>query len=541
MIAVLIALIGLFIRWIPVVTEYPIGGDAGQYYSQLAHYAETWPFAPTIMQYSGGLPSNADTLPILPWFMATFNRVFGMDLFLITQITPLIVVGLTTLVVYGLGVTVSGRKSVGLFASFLYTTSEFNLWIVYPAYNLRVEFGVLFISLFLLLVLRTVNQESQSQKRSLQFFGGLSLFFAIASHDYAMFAAAVIYGSLFFASLILVDRKTLDRVLSSLLQAGVIGFVLSLPILFFWEPFLLDRYFIVGARATLEGSSERELVGRAFLNGLPAFPLGYIVSLFGFMGAINILLSFWVKRNRTVGNLAIIVWLGSMFALANLYRLDIHVLDIARMMSYLVVPISVAAGLGIVEFLNWFQRYSNEFTILNGGKLIVPVVVGLLMVVQVYDSMMVADRSSSERPARAYLTADIVDAMIWLRDNSDEASIVFVPVLAPYVAGEYTAGFTGRATIFSIHPNVPFSDSKEYAMTLDAQRVLSLQDPAKSFEILNRYADEYIEGFAFIGKKNLRWANEHGANIHYHLLDSHYERVFENREIVIYRAYRVID
>lgn len=532
-----VASIGPLIRAIPLTSKYPIGGDSGQYFSLAAAYATSWPFIPSFVGIWGIIPSTSETFPLVPWIMAMLNRVFALDLYDVTKVTPLLVSGFAALAVYFLAKVVTGRRDISLLSALFYGTSKFNLWTVYPAYNLRAEIGVLFIALFFFVVLKQLDGKVRFAWSKNLFIGALLLSAVLASHDYGIFAAFIIFSSFFLVVLGAHGKKIVPVFLPTMLSTGVLGCVLSVPILSLWFPFITQRTMTVSGRLTSEGSLAREMVASHFFDNLPSFPYGYLVTLFGILGAVFILKAFLAPRGRTLGNCLLIAWTVTMFAGANAHYFDIFIVDPPRMMVYVVVPLSILAGQGVMEVLDWVRRVGEELRFSFFRGVIVTLILAMSVALQVQEAAMVTNLSITERPARPYLTEEIEEGMVWIKQNSEEDAIFFIPALAPYIAGEYLPGLTGRVQLFGLHPDVPLSDSAEYLKNLDAQIVMNLLDPQASLQVLERYSQRYPEGYILVGKKDLGWANAYGANVDYDRLSTHYTNVFENGEIVIYKAY----
>ncbi len=530
-----IVLLGPIIRWIPVTSKYPIGGDAGSYFTVAAAYAKTWPLFPATVPIIGNIPTGSEVLPLLSWLMAMLNRLFGLDLYTVTKITPLLICAFGSISIYLLAKQVTGRQDIGLIAALFYSTSKFNLWIPYPAYSERVELGLVFITLYFLFILKIVTKVNEEGKKMPEdswrnmFFAALSLFGIISSHDRAMVAFFIII-SVFTALLLLFDtRRFIRKTALTLFNSILLGVLFSLPIIVFFREFLFQRVLRVsGASSGVEGYVP-------FYANLPSVPYGYLVSLFVLIGAVLLI----KKRPKSSGIYLLLGWLLILYLFSKLYIFGIYFLDLGRFIYYIPVPMAIVAAIGLFEVIAWASKMMSGFKRFDLRKIAIPCIIGLIVVLQVHEAVSTAELSKTARPAHPYLNEKIEQAILWLKDNTAEDSIIFTPALSPYAANHYIPGISGRAYLLTPDPGLPPGQYTEYVLFSEARQAIGLEDPETTFEILEKYSHEYSEGYVFIGKKQINFANAYGENIDLERLGSYYQQVFENREIVIYRAYPI--
>ena len=141
------------------------------------------------------------------------NQLFRLDLFTVVQITPLLVCALGSIALYWFAKEITQRRDVGFLAAFFYSTSPFYLWTVYPAYNVRAEFGTLFISLFFLFLLKAAKEVKPHSILRIGFsrnilLAGMSLFTVLTAHEYGILAAFIIFSSFVLMAMIFEDRKS---------------------------------------------------------------------------------------------------------------------------------------------------------------------------------------------------------------------------------------------------------------------------------------------------------------------------------------------
>ena len=532
-ILLLIISLGIIIMLLPLNSSYPIGCDAGSYVSFTAGYTEAWPLIPQTLPFYGGISATERIPPLQPWLMAGLHKLSGLDLFRTVQITPILIYIFTALAVYFLAREITGKRYIALISAFLYSTSKLYFSIIYPTSALRTHFGILFITLFFLFMLRAMRSNGEARTRGWitnAILSGLFFSAVIATHDFSIFSLAVITGSFVVLGLLFARRRFIASY-RPILTSIFAGVLLSIPILILWGGFFLERVsrmlFSLPTAANVEAGKGHIL---HLWEVMGTVPYGYLASLFAVIGIVL----FLVRKPKPLGHYLILGWLLSMYALANLHLVGIYSLSPHRLLSYGIAPVSIFAAIGISQIVTWIATAVGDLGRYYDTKIAVFCLIGLIVVPQVFEATTTIMQAPS---ARTFMTKAREEAMLWLKESTPQDSIVFTARL-PYATPGYVAGISGRTTTGTLTHRIPPGEYLEYERKSEATEVVSLEHPELVDSILNEYSESYSKGYLFVPNTATIAYDPPAGKISRNQLYSHYgEPVFENREIVIFELY----
>ncbi len=526
----LIISLTITIMALPLTSTYPPFRDSGDYFSIFAAYAGSWPLIPRTLPIHGGIPATSNVPPLLPWLMAMLNRVFGLSLFKVVKITPLLLYAFTAITLYFLAKELTRSRVMSLMAVLMYSTSKLYFSTVYPTYLMRAEFGYLFMMLFGLFVLRGIRQSSGNWKAGKSYLAnialaGLSLFAIVSTHDRSLTFFAVIIG-VFLVVVFVFDRPEFHRTFRTVGLSLLLGILLATPVVIIWRQFFIERFLAVQTTATTP-LQQSHIVDVIQLMG--SVPYGYLVTCLALIGFAVIVM----RESRTPGDYLLLSWFLPMSALANIHRFGVYNVALypEATMPYVVVPISILAAIGLEYFVCWLEQ---KFTPFVAKRWLIPSLLTLIVVAQAYGAATTLTVSPKIVPT---INEPMEEAILWLKSNSPSDCIIFTDEFAPHLGSFLIAGISGRDTISTPDPAMPAGEYTEYKRRLEAQAVITLQNPEETVRILLEYSLEHSAGYVFIRKTQIDWANQLGENISLERYNTYYLQVFENEEIVIYLVF----
>jgi asparagine N-glycosylation enzyme membrane subunit Stt3 len=501
-----------------IINKYPVGWDIGNYSMFITTYAKTWPYIPEILPVTGGIPATSDVLPFIPWTHAFFYNVLNLDILTFIKFMPVITFAFVFIGIYLLSVEIFERKEVGIFSAFLLATSKYDMLYTYAGYVYKTYFCIALMIFLLFFSLRVIKPyytgetklfNRESKKYTI--FAGITLFMILSSHEFTHAVVFMIYGTFMLVSVVL-ERKNFNKPLIALICIFLLGTLLWVPVLVSWSDFYHQRYLRMTAPG-MESSLVKNILV-SMIKSYPSFPYGMIPSIFSVGGIL------WViTRKRGYSTLLLMSWLFSMYFFTKSYYFDI-VFFPNRFMSYANIPLLIFAAYGIYYSLTKFKKFALP-------KQILPVILLIIILVVVFEGI---DTYIKNHRIGPFLNDDIVEGMIWLKNNTPRDSVIFT-TLFPYASVHFIPVIAERTHLYTNPIHVPYGKYREYLRGLDAVEVISLRNPEIAMKILQNYTHPYL----FLSK----WDVNHNKAINKTRLDVYYKRVFENREIIIYRAYKV--
>jgi hypothetical protein len=310
------------------------------------------------------------------------------------------------------------------------------------------------------------------------------------------------------------------------------GIIFSIPIFIVWKGFYLERVYRIfysspniTAMTTLKEHISHlwEIMGPV--------PYGYIPSLFAVIGLILLLF----QKPKVLGHYLIFAWLLPMCLLAKLDLLGIYSpLVPHRLLAYGMVPLSITAAIGVIEIIAWGSRLVGSLGHFAVRKAAIFGIIGLIIISQVFEAATTIMQAPGARPV---ITKAGEEAMLWLKENTPEDSVIFATIYAPFATGGYIAGIAGRAYIAARSEQLIAGPYLEYQRNLEALEVISLRNPKLVSAILDKYAQTYSKGYLFVANKPTLWYSPRREAIPLEKLKSYYRSVFENSEIIIFELY----
>jgi len=526
-----VTFLGVIVRYFPLIgTEFPIGFDAGAYYSRGMWYEKCWPALPEDISYYAEADEVLEPTPLLSWLTAAwikFNRYFGVNSFQATKVFPLLVYILISLSLFLLSKEITNDDYVAVLSVLFFSFSKYDLIYTYTGFVGRTYFSIFVINMFFLFCIKAIKSVKNIEKwrhlsKSRDYIkNGLmaSLSFIIlflVQLDQAPFVLTILVISFFIASII--KSRRIERDISAgLIIPYLVGITSSIPIFYWKKEFIFGRLqrFLSTSGIKIETSFIEKF-------GRPLLLLSFITIIFFILG-----ISFATKElkqsRKDYGSILIVSW-SSILVFLTMFSLYVGnvLLSAHRYLAFGVIPISIIASIGFWRTKDIFQR-----RFMKNIRLPIPKIsLTAVFVSYLFASSLIAVKFPTH--SRSFFDERYTDGMNWINEETNSDSIIFCYTRSPWHLSEFIPGVTGRQIITKKHQVPSGNYSKEGELNLKTETILQAMDIDRIKDILKEYPDSYL----VIGN-NVKLLNDAGISLS--RLDDLFSRKFADDYMIIYR------
>lgn len=547
-----------------IYAAYPIGGDAGIFYSMATYYEEAWPLLPGTNPFNPMSPITSDNLPLLHWLMAGAERIFMLDQLIVTQFAPTAIFVVLIVGVYLLAQSISINRFVAPFAAFFISLSNFQMSYgisTYPALTNLSLVLMAFWAFSYVQMCKGLMFESVKWKR--YFIACIVTgFLILVNHEVSILAAAIVFAGFIGSSAIFSAKfPTPDRFrVPKYTVAAVLGsLMLAAPILYLWMGHFFERSERVAAGGG--GVTIEQII--SVMTILPQPPLGAIELSLAFAGvAIALILTIDNRyrealytilkhdTNATKDNnilvaafryrviLPMVFWLAVMIAITYSYLVGFYLINF-RFMYYATVPLAVFAAFGMVALIKIvhakFAKPSEHETKVQPTAIAASIALVALVIGGQFASGSSDVQWAKDHAGREFLNQQLVSCMTWIKENAPVNSLLIASQLNPYSAVLFLPGIAERPAITTLDPIATPGNFEEYRNSQMAKATLALDSSTEVRKILEEDLGGY-NTYVFVGKTSLEFANNQGDKTNVSEMTKRYDKLYENPGCIIFHA-----
>jgi len=335
------AVVALLLALIPTMTyQWPLSWDI-VYHVQYAKIYSQYGFTLTTPLLNAPLGQKIGYPPLFHFLLAGLGNIFHINYFLVARsLQPI----LAALVIFSTSYVASKfyGKLAGVSAGFIIISSYLFKRMILPVpENLALIFIPLAVYLYYLSI--------RDNKIKIAALSGLMLVLIMGIHLAAALTLLLAVTAISIVELVYCRDGGVFKNFGAFLLALIVTMIMVVLGMFFLYPGVLESILAQGITAATG-------LATSLVSSRPLSILGYMGNLGPFACIFGLLGLIWALKKRGKKDLFLITWIVTMLLLSVSYLIGINMISY-RVMIYILLPLSMLAGLGLQQFYHHLKNY----------------------------------------------------------------------------------------------------------------------------------------------------------------------------------------